>query len=99
MALIEVKTGSGQLQLYSVGKNEFGLLGQGGKIKETKHFTKLDFDFTKVQFQDISLYADHAVAIDQDGLLWAWGSNLQQRSGLSQDIDCMFQPTKVTAFE
>lgn len=33
-------------------------------MKETKSFVKLDFDFTKTQFRDISLYADHAVAID-----------------------------------
>jgi len=64
MALIEVQLESGIKQLYSVGKNEQGLLGQGGKVKETKSFVKLDFDFTKTQFKDISLYADHAVAID-----------------------------------
>lgn len=64
LALIEVQLESGMRQLYSVGKNEQGLLGQGGKVKETKSFVKLDFDFTKTQFRDISLYADHAVAID-----------------------------------
>jgi hypothetical protein len=46
--MIEVKTSSGQRQIYTVGKNEQGLLGQGGKIKETKTFAKLDMDFAKI---------------------------------------------------
>lgn len=36
------------------------------------------------------------MAIDQDGQLWAWGSNLQHRAGFPQEIsDGVYQPTLV----
>lgn len=36
------------------------------------------------------------MAIDQDGALWAWGSNLQHRAGFPQEIaDGVHAPTKI----
>lgn len=43
-AIIEVVNPDGDKQLWSVGKNEQGLLGQGGKIKETKIFNPLAYN-------------------------------------------------------
>lgn len=43
VCIIEVKTGE-TFQLFSAGKNDQGLLGQGGKVKECKSFTKLDYN-------------------------------------------------------
>lgn len=40
---------------------------------------------------------DHAMAIDQEGNLWAWGNNLSKRAGFSEDIfDGVFEPRKVS---
>jgi alpha-tubulin suppressor-like RCC1 family protein len=99
MALVQCKTASGEIQLWSIGKNESGTLGLGGKVKETKVFTKLDYDSSALTFNEVSLFDDHAMAIDQNGLLWAWGNNQQRRAGLGDDLDSCFKPTKVTAFE
>jgi alpha-tubulin suppressor-like RCC1 family protein len=75
MALVMVKTPSGEIQLWSVGKNESGTLGQGGKTKESKVFVKLAYDSSTITFTDVSLFDDHAMAIDLNGHLWAWGNN------------------------
>lgn len=81
LAIIEVKNADGDFQLFSAGANEQGLLGQGGKTKETKIFQAVNYDFKNVKFEQISLGFDHAVAIDAEGNLWAWGSNLMHASG------------------
>ena len=64
MALVMVKTPSDEIQLWSVGKNESGTLGQGGKVKESKVFAKLAYDSKAIIFTDVSLFDDHAIAID-----------------------------------
>lgn len=64
MAIVMAKTPSGEIQLWSVGKNESGTLGLGGKIKETKVFSKLAYDSSAITFTDVSLFDDHAMAID-----------------------------------
>lgn len=35
----------------------------------------MDYDHKAVQFQSISAYYYGALAIDQNGKLWAWGQN------------------------
>ncbi len=64
MALIMVRTPTGETYLMSAGKNDSGTLGQGQNIKESKTFTKLAYDNTKIKFADVSMYDDHAMAID-----------------------------------
>lgn len=51
MVLVEVKNKDGDLMLLSAGKNEQGLLGQGGKIKETKIFNAVAYDYKNVHFE------------------------------------------------
>lgn len=88
---------SGEEQLWSAGKNEQGLLGQGPLIKTSKVFKPLKYDHTIIKFVEISLHTDHAMAIDQNGNLYAWGSNLYKRAGFKEDIyDGVFEPRKVT---
>lgn len=62
--IVEVVNKDGNLQLFSAGKNEQGLLGQGNKIKDTKLFAPLSYDCTKTTFKQVSLFADFAMAID-----------------------------------
>lgn len=39
---------------------------------------------------------DHAMAIDQEGNLWAWGNNMSKRAGFAEDLfDGIFEPRKV----
>jgi hypothetical protein len=65
LIFIEVELDENTRQIWSRGKNEQGLLGQGGKVKESnKNFAPLSYDHTKVKFQDISCLHDHAMAID-----------------------------------
>lgn len=52
------------MQIWSAGKNDQGLLGHGGKVKESKAFAPLKYDHKATQFKEISVYMDHAMAID-----------------------------------
>jgi len=50
MALIMIKTNTDEIQLWSIGKNESGALGQGGLIKESKVFGKVSYDSSVIKF-------------------------------------------------
>lgn len=44
----------------------------------------------------VSVFADHALAVCSKGKLYAWGSNLQHRAGLQAELtEGIFQPTNV----
>lgn len=45
------------------------------------------------------MFDDHAVAIDQDGLLWSWGSNAKCKAGHPEDVTGKDKPCKIKAFE
>lgn len=50
----------------------------------------------ETKFVDFSMHSDHALAIDQDGNLWSWGSNISKRAGFKEDIyDGVFEPKKL----
>lgn len=100
-AILKVKIEStGEEQLWSAGKHEQGLLGQGLGVKSSKVFKPLKYDSAKTQFVDVSLNSDHAMAIDQNGCLWAWGCNSSKRAGVKDDIyDGIFEPIKINFHE
>ncbi|CDW84904.1 hect e3 ubiquitin [Stylonychia lemnae] len=97
LAFLKVQLENGKIEFWSAGKNEQGLLGQGQQVKHSKLFKPLKFDQENIQFVEFSCYGDHAMAIDQNGQLWAWGCNLSKRAGFKEDIyDGIFEPKKVT---
>jgi alpha-tubulin suppressor-like RCC1 family protein len=85
LALLKVNA-EGQEQLWSAGKNEQGLLGQGPGIKSSNVFNSLKYDSAAIKFKEISLHTDHAMALSESGELYAWGSNLNRRAGFKEDI-------------
>ena len=50
LIFIEVEIEEGVRQIWSAGKNEQGLLGHGGKVKESKTFAPLAYDHVAVNF-------------------------------------------------
>jgi alpha-tubulin suppressor-like RCC1 family protein len=59
-------------------------------------FRPVKYDYENIKFTDLSMLADHAVAITEDGYLYAWGSNISKRSGFAEDIfDGVFEPKKI----
>ena len=65
LAFINVLLENGEEQLWSAGKSDQGLLGQGNSIKLSKTFKPIKYDSTNIKFTDISMKFEHAVAIDQ----------------------------------
>lgn len=48
LIFIEIEIEEGVRQIWSAGKNEQGLLGHGGKVKESKTFAPLAYDHVAV---------------------------------------------------
>ena len=95
MCIIEVDDGSGVPKYHSVGKADHGLLGQGEDTKESKVFKPVLVP-EGVVLTKLSIFADHALAVCSKGKLWAWGSNAQNRTGLTGDSgEGIFTPTHV----
>ena len=102
--IIEVNNENGT-EYYSIGETEFGMLGQGSnekgdKIKESKAFSKLEISDKDTKFKQISLGGSHALAIDQNDQLWAWGCNSSFQTGIQTETEeGFFKPTKVPFVE
>ena len=76
------------------------MLGQGPGIKSSKVFKALKYDSGSIKFKEISLHTDHAMALTDNGQIYAWGSNLNRRAGFKEDIyDGVFEPRRVTFYE
>lgn len=63
-AIIKVKLDNGTEQLWSAGKNDFGLLGQGPGVISSKSFKPLAYDSSAIKFDQVSLLSNHAMALD-----------------------------------
>lgn len=63
--LEESKTGN--KHIYSAGKSEKGLLGQGDKAKESKEFKKISYESDDLIFTALSVGKESAMAIDSAG--------------------------------
>lgn len=66
LALLKVSVGVEE-QLWSAGKNEQGLLGQGPGIKSSKVFKTLKYDSAAIKFKEVSMHTDHAMALTENG--------------------------------
>lgn len=85
--------------VMSMGDNDDGQLGDGtydSSYEEPVHvLTEGDTPLTGIKA--ISAYEDHNLALDQDGQVWAWGSNWDGESGAA-DEDKLPYATKISAF-
>jgi hypothetical protein len=82
-------------RIYSAGKSEKGLLGQGEAAKESREFQKIFYESDDLSFTTLAVGNEFVVAIDSAGQLWGWGHNEHHRLGLSdvaaQGIPSPFQ--------
>lgn len=88
-AFVELEDEStGKKCIYSAGRSEYGLLGQGSvegtEVKESREFKKLALESEDVQFDSLSVSNSAVMAIDSKGQLWGWGHNESQRLGLPE---------------
>lgn len=88
----------GKKELWSAGESSKGLLGKGENKKKSTTFSKLDYESDKVKIVDVFSKYDHTLAITEDGQLYGWGCNIQQRMGLKKEGD-KFKPTLISYFK
>jgi len=87
-AFVELEdTKTGVKHIYSAGKSSLGLLGQGDKVKESKEFKKIYYQSESVQYVDLSVGTNAAMAVDADGKIWGWGMNVDHCLGLTDIVD------------
>lgn len=72
-------------KLYAWGNNNFGQLGDGTIIdKSTPVLVNLPED---VELMSIAAGAYHSIAIDKNGILYAWGSNADGQLGIGSNVN------------
>lgn len=69
--------------IYSAGRSEKGLLGQGVNIKESREFKQIAYESKDLSFVSLSACQESVMAIDSQGQLWGWGHNECHRLGLT----------------
>jgi alpha-tubulin suppressor-like RCC1 family protein len=58
------------------------------------------YDHLNIKFVNFSVHGEHAMGIDHNGKLWAWGNNGSKRCGLPEEIyDGVFEPRQVKFLE
>jgi alpha-tubulin suppressor-like RCC1 family protein len=63
--LEECKTG--KKHIYSAGKSEKGMLGQGDRVKESREFNKIFYESDDLVYTTLSVGNESAMAIDSAG--------------------------------
>ena len=75
------------------GNNQYGQLGPGSSVYYRTHPTQLG---TAKDWKSVAAGTSHALALETNGTLWAWGINDSGQLGLG-DIDKRFEPVRVGA--
>ncbi|XP_035715246.1 ultraviolet-B receptor UVR8 [Folsomia candida] len=84
--------------IYSRGYNDFGELGQGFSSLEPGVPNKIDMFGDTIKIAQIACGSDHAMAISEEGHLYAWGYNFYGQLGTGCLDDHVPTPERVTAF-
>ncbi|MBL0013735.1 MAG: T9SS type A sorting domain-containing protein [Flavobacterium sp.] len=77
--------------LWAWGTNEYGVFGNGTTIGETSGPIQIG---TENQWDSISAFTDHTMAIKLDGSLWGWGGNYYGQLGDGTVTDRLV-PTRI----
>ena len=87
----------GKNQIRSVGISDCGLLGLGVNDTACIEFIPLDYDKDEITFVDVKMKYYHAMALTDNGRLFAWGSNQYHQCGLPEKVN-YYSPTEVPFF-
>lgn len=82
--------------LWSWGSNVSGALGVGDDVSRSS--VPLPAEHAGPPLAQVSAGNGHALAVDTEGTVWAWGSNLYGQLGLGEDSAwAEFQPASIAA--
>lgn len=70
-------------KLYMWGKNSYGQLGMGDKIKRENPTPVPFFENKKIKIKDVVLGKSHSICLDEEGLLYSFGRGNLRRNFLS----------------
>ena len=76
---------NGRNQIWSIGCSKIGLLGQDENLIQSQEFSALNYDTENIIFKDVKTKFQHAMALTEDGRLFAWGNNIEFRCGLPEN--------------
>ncbi|CAI2387911.1 unnamed protein product [Moneuplotes crassus] len=87
----------GRNELWSYGISSTHLLGQGN-VNSSNTFSPLDYDKSSINFIDVSVYSDCAMAVTDDGRLFGWGSNKSFQLGIENHTE-ISKPVEIPFFK
>ncbi|CAI2359604.1 unnamed protein product [Moneuplotes crassus] len=87
----------GRNELWSYGMSSTYLLGQGN-VHSSNTFSPLDYDKSSINFIDVSVYSDCAMAVTDDGRLFGWGSNKSFQLGITNHTE-ISKPVEIPFFK
>lgn len=64
----------------SAGNNDYGILGQGKDVKQSKSFRPMKLE-GEMEFAQISVYERQTLGITTEGKLYGWGYNENRMLG------------------
>lgn len=82
-------------KLWTWGSNYNGQLGNGTSGQATYSSTPIPIDVPGVTFETVAAGSAHLLALDDEGNLWAWGSNNNYALGVSTSTNIL-APTLIT---
>merc|ERR1712228_152061 len=83
--------------LYAAGECNYGALGLGKDVKQSKQL--LARIPIKTKFKKIATGDSHCVAIDEDDHLWSWGFNDERQCGHGHNDKCIWKPTLIESMK
>ena len=80
-------------EVYASGSNLYGELGRNAEtVRRTKEFIKVPILENIVM---VGAGNNHSMALDSNGNVWTWGSNIYKELGLNSEAISVQTPTKV----
>ena len=96
---IVVVENEGKTQLWSRGKSDSGILGQGLGKTDAQFFAPLDYDMQNVVFREVKIdFGNTCFAVTDKGELYGWGNNENGKLGMSNKAK-FFSPTEIPFFK
>ena len=98
--VIDIKAGKNHVialkntgEVYASGSNLYGELGRNAEtVRRTKEFIKVPILENIVM---VGAGNNHSMALDSNGNVWTWGSNIYKELGLNSEAISVQTPTKV----
>lgn len=98
LAVLMLVKKNNRMELWSQGRNEKGMLGQGNGKTSSDKFEPMEYDKEQIQFVKAGVFNNFGLAVTDKGELYSWGSNEYGQLGM-EDGSNLYSPTEIPFFK